>query len=81
MYAFNQSISNNKTAIQVNNLSFFYGVSRALENVNMSIFQNKVTSIIGLPGLNKESWRPIPHLYLISCLFFHQVSSVHLCGC
>ena len=56
MYAFNQSTSNNKTAIQVNNLSFFYGISRALENVNMSIFQNKVTAIIGPSGCGKSTF-------------------------
>ena len=56
MYAFNQSTSNIKTAIQVNNLSFFYGISRALENVNMSIFQNKVTAIIGPSGCGKSTF-------------------------
>ncbi len=56
MYAFNQSTSNVKTAIQVNNLSFFYGISRALENVNMSIFQNKVTAIIGPSGCGKSTF-------------------------
>jgi phosphate transport system ATP-binding protein len=56
MYAFNQSTSEMKTAIQVNNLSFFYGISRALENVNMSIFQNRVTAIIGPSGCGKSTF-------------------------
>ncbi len=45
-----------ETAIQVNNLSFFYGTSRAIENVNMSIFQNHVTAIIGPSGCGKSTF-------------------------
>jgi phosphate transport system ATP-binding protein len=45
-----------ETAIQVNNLSFFYGASRALESVNMSIFQNHVTAIIGPSGCGKSTF-------------------------
>jgi phosphate transport system ATP-binding protein len=45
-----------QTAIQVNNLSFFYGVSRALESINMSIFRNHVTSIIGPSGCGKSTF-------------------------
>ncbi|MCY7368868.1 MAG: phosphate ABC transporter ATP-binding protein PstB [Chamaesiphon sp.] len=56
MDTLNQSNSSIKTAIQVNNLSFFYGISRALENVNMSIFQNKVTAIIGPSGCGKSTF-------------------------
>ena len=56
MHTFNESVSNLKTAIQVNNLSFFYGVSRALENVNMTIFQNRVTAIIGPSGCGKSTF-------------------------
>jgi phosphate transport system ATP-binding protein len=44
------------TAIQVNNLSFFYGAVRALENINMSIFQNRVTAIIGPSGCGKSTF-------------------------
>nr|WP_310486619.1 phosphate ABC transporter ATP-binding protein PstB [Chamaesiphon sp. VAR_69_metabat_338] len=43
-------------AIQVNNLSFFYGTSRALESVNMSIFENHVTAIIGPSGCGKSTF-------------------------
>jgi phosphate transport system ATP-binding protein len=45
-----------ETAIQVNNLSFFYGAVRALESVNMSIFQNHVTAIIGPSGCGKSTF-------------------------
>jgi phosphate transport system ATP-binding protein len=43
-------------AIQVNNLSFFYGASKALENITMSIFQNRVTAIIGPSGCGKSTF-------------------------
>lgn len=45
-----------ETAIQVNNLSFFYGAVRALESITMSIFQNQVTAIIGPSGCGKSTF-------------------------
>jgi phosphate transport system ATP-binding protein len=45
-----------QTAIQVNNLSFFYGAVRALESITMTILQNKVTSIIGPSGCGKSTF-------------------------
>ncbi len=45
-----------QTAIQVNNMSFFYGLSRALENINMTILQNQVTAIIGPSGCGKSTF-------------------------
>ena len=45
-----------ETAIQVNNLSFFYGASRALESINMTIFKNNVTAIIGPSGCGKSTF-------------------------
>ncbi len=45
-----------ETAIQVNNLSFFYGASRALESINMTIFKNHVTAIIGPSGCGKSTF-------------------------
>ncbi len=44
------------TIIQVNNLSFFYGTSQALDSVTMPIFQNQVTSIIGPSGCGKSTF-------------------------
>ena len=45
-----------ETAIQVNNLSFFYGTTRALESVNMTILKNHVTAIIGPSGCGKSTF-------------------------
>jgi phosphate transport system ATP-binding protein len=45
-----------QAAIQVNNLSFFYGVVRALESITMSIFKNQVTAIIGPSGCGKSTF-------------------------
>jgi phosphate transport system ATP-binding protein len=45
-----------ETAIQVNNLSFFYGTSKALDSITMSIFQNHVTAIIGPSGCGKSTF-------------------------
>ena len=45
-----------EAAIQVNNLSFFYGASRALESINMTIFKNHVTAIIGPSGCGKSTF-------------------------
>jgi phosphate transport system ATP-binding protein len=56
MRILNEAISQLQTAIQVNNLSFFYGAARALENINMSIFQNRVTAIIGPSGCGKSTF-------------------------
>jgi phosphate transport system ATP-binding protein len=43
-------------AIQVNNLSFFYGAVQALESITMSIFKNQVTAIIGPSGCGKSTF-------------------------
>jgi phosphate transport system ATP-binding protein len=56
MHRLNDFIPQIQTAIQVNNLSFFYGAVRALENINMSIFQNRVTAIIGPSGCGKSTF-------------------------
>ncbi len=56
MHALNNFATSVPTAIQVNNLSFFYGAVRALENINMSIFQNRVTAIIGPSGCGKSTF-------------------------
>jgi phosphate transport system ATP-binding protein len=56
MHILNEFTARAQTAIQVNNLSFFYGAVRALENINMSIFQNRVTAIIGPSGCGKSTF-------------------------
>lgn len=43
-------------AIQVRNLRFYYGTSKALEGVSMDIYQNQVTAIIGPSGCGKSTF-------------------------
>lgn len=43
-------------AIQVKNLSFFYGTTKALQGVSMDICQNQVTAIIGPSGCGKSTF-------------------------
>ncbi len=45
-----------QTAIQVNNLSFYYGSSKALDTITMTIYQNRVTAIIGPSGCGKSTF-------------------------
>jgi len=56
MREIHQPVTQLETAIQVNNLSFFYGASRALESINMTIFKNHVTAIIGPSGCGKSTF-------------------------
>jgi phosphate transport system ATP-binding protein len=56
MREINSPVDQVEPAIQVNNLSFFYGTSRALENVNMTILKNHVTAIIGPSGCGKSTF-------------------------
>jgi phosphate transport system ATP-binding protein len=56
MYNSHSKMSEMQTAIQVNNMSFFYGISRALESINMTILQNQVTAIIGPSGCGKSTF-------------------------
>jgi phosphate transport system ATP-binding protein len=56
MHIINEFVPQLQTAIQVNNLSFFYGAVRALESINMSIFKNRVTAIIGPSGCGKSTF-------------------------
>ncbi|HDQ13512.1 MAG TPA: phosphate ABC transporter ATP-binding protein [Sediminispirochaeta sp.] len=41
--------------LQVKNLSFYYGSTRALRNIDMGIYKNRVTSIIGPSGCGKST--------------------------
>jgi phosphate transport system ATP-binding protein len=56
MYNHDRASNEPITAIQVNNLSFFYGQTKALESINMSIFQHRVTAIIGPSGCGKSTF-------------------------
>ncbi len=52
----NSNLSEHQTAIQVNNMSFFYGLSKAIDSINMTILQNQVTAIIGPSGCGKSTF-------------------------
>src|SRR3569833_145762 len=41
--------------ITVQNLDFFYGDHRALKNINVSLYQGKVTAFIGPSGCGKST--------------------------
>lgn len=41
--------------MEARDLSFFYGTSKALKNVSLPLYQNKVTSIIGPSGCGKST--------------------------
>ena len=41
--------------MEARDLSFFYGASKALKNVSLPLYQNKVTSIIGPSGCGKST--------------------------
>lgn len=44
-----------KIRIQLKNLSFYYGNTKALKNITMDIYRNKVTAIIGPSGCGKST--------------------------
>ncbi len=41
--------------VSVRNLSFFYGESRALKDINLPLYENKVTAFIGPSGCGKST--------------------------
>ena len=44
-----------KTAIEVRNLNFFYGTFKGLKDINLSIAEHKVTAFIGPSGCGKST--------------------------
>jgi phosphate transport system ATP-binding protein len=44
-----------KIAIEIRNLTFFYGTFKGLEDVNLNIAENKVTAFIGPSGCGKST--------------------------
>ena len=44
------------TKIEVENLNFYYGKKQVLKNINLKIFENKVTAIIGPSGCGKSTF-------------------------
>lgn len=45
-----------ETKIRVENLNFYYGSNRALTNINMEIYKNKITAFIGPSGCGKSTF-------------------------
>lgn len=48
-------IMEEKTAIEVSNLNFFYGTFKGLKDINLSIAEHKVTAFIGPSGCGKST--------------------------
>ncbi|HBU70305.1 MAG TPA: phosphate ABC transporter ATP-binding protein [Elusimicrobia bacterium] len=46
----------NPARISVENLNFYYGNKQALKNINLNIFEKKVTAIIGPSGCGKSTF-------------------------
>lgn len=46
----------NSLKIQTKNLSLFYGIKQALNNVNLNILTNRVTALIGPSGCGKSTF-------------------------
>ncbi len=44
-----------KTRMEVKNLNFYYGSNQALKNINMPIYDRKVTALIGPSGCGKTT--------------------------
>ena len=49
-------LSQHQSAMQIENLSFYYGTNQVLENVSMDIYQNQVTAMIGPSGCGKSTF-------------------------
>ena len=52
--AYNQEVL--KSKIEVNNLNFYYGEKHILKDINLKIFEKKVTAIIGPSGCGKSTF-------------------------
>ena len=50
-----EDTANLATKISIRNLEFFYGESRALKNINISLYEHKVTAFIGPSGCGKST--------------------------
>jgi phosphate transport system ATP-binding protein len=48
-------LANLKDKIAIRDLDFFYGESKALKNISMSLYENKVTAFIGPSGCGKST--------------------------
>ena len=46
---------NDKVRIDIRNLSFYYGATKALKNVSLPLYDRKVTAFIGPSGCGKST--------------------------
>ena len=53
--AFQPTAASAPVKVEVRNLDFFYGASKALKNINLSLEQNRVTAFIGPSGCGKST--------------------------
>lgn len=51
----NTSPQKNKFALQIKDLNIYYGNVRAVKHINLNIWQNKITAIIGSSGCGKST--------------------------
>ena len=63
-----------KIKIEVKNLDLYYGENHALKNVNMDIFEKKITAFIGPSGCGKSTF--LKTLNRMNDM----VDNVHICG-
>ena len=47
--------ADNKAKVEIKDLSFFYGPSKALKNISLPLIEHKVTAFIGPSGCGKST--------------------------
>lgn len=50
------SIMENKVKISTQNLNLYYGENHALKNINLDLYENKITAFIGPSGCGKSTY-------------------------
>ena len=46
----------NKVKISAQNLNLYYGENHALKNINLDLYENKITAFIGPSGCGKSTF-------------------------
>lgn len=46
----------NKVKISTQNLNLYYGENHALKNINLDLYENKITAFIGPSGCGKSTY-------------------------
>jgi phosphate transport system ATP-binding protein len=64
-----------KTKVDIDNLSFFYGATKALKNITLPLYDRKVTAFIGPSGCGKSTL-----LRAINRIYEHAEGSITLDG-